>query len=186
MPAWGPGPFDAHPALDFLERLTLRHADVDATLALVPGSVDVDGVVAHLRRELRAAADGQPYACYAFPQSTYATAGLVAAVLTGADRHPVAPTTPRAARDLLGLRSHAGHAALLTESHALALQQDAAAAARVLAQPSSWSDEPDATVHLLAAAKQLAAVLSRTFAAGAVPARPRPTTLWGRVPIRRL
>lgn len=185
MAAWGPGAFDAHPALDFLERLTFQHADVDATLDVVPGSVDVDAVAERLRHELRSAADGFRFACYAFPQSTYATAGLVAAVLTGAHRRPPSRRR-RSGRDRLGLGAHGGHTVLLTEQHALDLQPDARAAARVLASPEAWADEPDATVHLLAATRQLESLLGRTYAPSPAPLRVPGQAVWGRaLPHRR-
>lgn len=185
MAAWGPGPFDAHVALDYLEGLTLRHADVDGSLDVVPGSVDHAAVVDRLAHELRSAADGVTFACYAFPHSTYAAAGLVAARLTGAHRRPIPPLETRSARDRLGLGAHGGHTVLLSGRHALDLQPAARAAARVLASPSVWADEPDATVHLLAAAKQLAALLGRTYTTAPAPVRRPDRSMWGRVLLRR-
>ncbi|NNH09230.1 hypothetical protein [Cellulomonas fimi] len=185
MAAWGPGPFDAHVALDYLEGLTLRHADVDGSLDVVPGSVDHAAVLERLAHELRSAADGVTFACYGFPHSTYAAAGLVAARLTGAHRRPVPSLAPRHVRDRLGLGAHAGHTVLLTARHALELQPAARAAARVLTAPSVWADEPDATVHLLAATKQLATLLGRTYVAGPVAARRPDRPRWGRVLLRR-
>lgn len=58
MAAWGPGAFDVYPALDFLERLTFQHAEIDATLTSCRAWSTSTRSPSDSATSLRSAADG--------------------------------------------------------------------------------------------------------------------------------
>lgn len=156
MGAWGLGPFDSDGALDFLGDLAHRHATMkdDDGYEIDPSSVRHDAVHAALLEALtavtRPAAEGEYR--WGTVDDAYASAGLVAAALTG--QHTDSPKGTSLFEQTRGLNldRHCGYVDLLPTDRAVPLLPQAIAAVSAISTESDWVDhwnDPDSIREML-------------------------------------